>query len=177
MNFNLDEATAVLSRTPSVLKAMLNGLPESWLNGNEGPETWNPYDVIGHLVHCERADWIMRAKVILEHGEARPFDPLDRFAQFEESKGKTPGELLDEFAALRERNLVTLREMKIGAAELEKTGQHPALGRVKLKELLSTWVAHDLDHIGQIARTMAKQYAIEVGPWQAYVSIIHDRKK
>lgn len=177
MNFNLDEATAVLSRTPSVLKAMLNGLPESWLNGNEGPETWNPYDVIGHLVHCERADWIMRAKVILEHGEARPFDPLDRFAQFEESKGKTSGELLDEFAALRERNLVTLREMKIGAAELEKTGQHPALGRVKLKELLSTWVAHDLDHIGQIARTMAKQYAIEVGPWQAYVSIIHDRKK
>ncbi|MCG3160092.1 MAG: hypothetical protein JMDDDDMK_01125 [Acidobacteria bacterium] len=177
MNFNLDEATAVLSRTPSVLKAMLNGLPESWLNGNEGPETWNPYDVIGHLVHCEQADWIMRARVILEHGEARPFDPLDRFAQFEESKGKTSGELLDEFAALRERNLVTLREMKIGAAELEKTGQHPALGRVKLKELLSTWVAHDLDHIGQIARTMAKQYAIEVGPWQAYVSIIHDRKK
>lgn len=177
MNFNLDEATAVLSRTPSVLKAMLNGLPESWLNGNEGPETWNPYDVIGHLVHCERADWIMRARVILEHGEARPFDPLDRFAQFEESKGKTSGELLDEFAALRERNLTTLREMKIGAAELEKTGQHPALGRVKLKELLSTWVAHDLDHIGQIARTMAKQYAIEVGPWQAYVSIIHDRKK
>lgn len=177
MNFNLDEATAVLSRTPSVLKAMLNGLPESWLNGNEGSETWNPYDVIGHLVHCERADWIMRARVILEHGEARPFDPLDRFAQFEESKGKTSGELLDEFAALRERNLTTLREMKIGAAELEKTGQHPALGRVKLKELLSTWVAHDLDHIGQIARTMAKQYAIEVGPWQAYVSIIHDRKK
>jgi hypothetical protein len=176
MEFNLNEAMAVLSRTPEALKAMLNGLPRNWVENNEGDQTWSAYDVIGHLIHGEQADWITRAKIILEHSEARPFDPFDRFAQFEESKGKTLGELLDEFAALRERNLATLREMKIGAAELDKTGQHPALGRVKLKELLATWVTHDLDHIAQIARTMAKQYSIEVGPWQAYISVLHDRK-
>jgi hypothetical protein len=177
MKFDLDEATAVLSCTPETLKAMLKGLPQNWTGNNEGAETWSPYDVVGHLIHGERADWITRARIILEHGEARPFDPFDRFAQFEESKGKTLGELLDEFAALRERNLATLGEMKIGADNLEKTGQHPALGRVMLKELLATWVTHDLDHIAQIARTMAKQYTTEVGPWQAYISILHDRKK
>ncbi|MGH9767298.1 MAG: DinB family protein [Blastocatellia bacterium] len=176
MKFDLDEATAVLSRTPEALNAMLNGLPRNWAENNEGPETWSPFDVVGHLIHGERTDWIPRAKIILEQGEARPFDPFDRFAQFEESKGKALGELLDEFAELRERNLVTLREMNISAAELDKTGQHPALGRVTLKELLSTWVTHDLDHIAQIARTMAKQYAAEVGPWQAYITILHDRK-
>jgi DinB family protein len=177
MKFELDEAIATLSRTPAALKAMLNGLSRNWVENNEGPETWSPYDVIGHLVHGERADWIPRAKIILEHGEARPFDPFDRFAQFEESKGKTLAELLEEFASLRERNLAALRDLKIGAGDLEKTGQHPALGRVTLKELLATWVTHDLDHIAQIARTMAKQYATEVGPWQAYISIIHDRRK
>jgi uncharacterized damage-inducible protein DinB len=176
MKFELDEAMAALSRTPAALKMMLNDLPRNWVENNEGPETWSPYDVIGHLVHCERTDWIPRAKIILEHGEARPFDPLDRFAQFEESKGKTLGELLEEFASLRERSLATLREMKLGAGDFEKTGQHPALGKVTLKELLATWVTHDLDHIAQISRTMAKQYATEVGPWQAYVSILHDRK-
>jgi hypothetical protein len=177
MKFDLDEATAVLSRTPEALKAMLSGLPRNWAENNEGPETWSPYDVVGHLIHGERVDWITRAKIILEHSEDRPFDPFDRFAQFEESKGKTLEELLDEFAALRERNLATLGELKITAADFEKTGQHPALGRVTLKELLATWVTHDLDHIAQIARTMAKQYTTEVGPWQAYISILHDRKK
>jgi hypothetical protein len=177
MKFDLNEASAVLSRTPEALRAMLSGLPRNWVENNEGPETWSPYDVVGHLIHGERVDWITRAKIILEHGEARPFDPFDRFAQFEESKGKTLEELLDEFAALRKRNLATLGEMKIGADNLEKTGQHPALVRVTLKELLATWVTHDLDHIAQIARTMAKQYTTEVGPWQAYISILHDRKK
>jgi hypothetical protein len=177
MEFDLEEAMAALSRTPAALKAMLSGLPRNWTENNEGPETWSPYDVIGHLIYGERVDWIPRAKIILEHGEARPFDPFDRFAQFEESKGKTLGELLEEFAALREQNLATLREMKIGAGDFEKTGRHPALGKVTLKELLATWVTHDLDHIAQIARTMAKQYATEVGPWQAYISILHDRKK
>jgi hypothetical protein len=176
MKFELDEAMATLSRTPAALKAMLSGLPRNWVENNEGPETWSPHDVIGHLVHGEQTDWLQRAKIILEHGEARPFDPFDRFAQFEESKGKTLEELLEEFAALRERNLALLREMKLGASDLEKRGQHPALGTVTLKELLATWVAHDLDHIAQIARTMAKQYAIEVGPWQVYISILHDRK-
>jgi hypothetical protein len=177
MKFDLDEAMAALSRTPATLKAMLSGLPRNWTENNEGPETWSAYDVIGHLIHGERVDWIARAKIILEHGEAHPFAPFDRFAQFEESEGKTLGELLEEFAALRERNLETLREMKISAGDFEKTGQHPALGRVTLKELLATWVTHDLDHIAQIARTMAKQYMTEVGPWQAYISILHDRKK
>lgn len=177
MKFDLDEAMAALSRTPEALKTMLSGLPRNWVENNEGPETWSPYDVLGHLIHGERVDWLPRAKIILEHGEARPFDPFDRFAQFEESKGKTLEDMLDEFAALRERNLATLGEMKIGAGDFEKTGQHPALGRVTLKELLATWVTHDLDHIAQIARTMAKQYATEVGPWQAYISILHDRMK
>jgi len=177
MEFDLDEAMAALSRTPAALNAMLNGLPRNWVENNEGPETWSPYDVVGHLIHGERTDWIQRAKIILEHGEARPFDKFDRFAQFEESKGKTLEALLDEFAALRERSLTTLREMKISADDLRKTGQHPALGRVMLKELLATWVTHDLDHIAQVARTMAKQYAAEVGPWQAYISILHDRTR
>jgi hypothetical protein len=177
MEFDLEDAMATLTRTPATMKAMLSGLPRNWTENNEGPETWSPYDVIGHLIHGERVDWISRAKIILKHGEARPFDPFDRSAQFEESKGKTLEDLLDEFAALRERNLATLREMKIGAGDFEKTGQHPALGRVTLKELLATWVTHDLDHIAQVARTMAKQYASEVGPWQAYISILHDRKK
>jgi DinB superfamily len=177
MEFDLDKAIAVLARTPATLRTLLKDLPRDWVDTNEGADTWSPYDVIGHLIHGERADWIARAKIILEHGESRPFDPFDRFAQFEESNGKTLEDLLDEFAALRERNLAALREIKIGAGDFEKTGQHPALGRVTLKELLATWVTHDLDHIAQVARTMAKQYASEVGPWQAYISILHDRKK
>jgi len=177
MEFDLEDAMATLTRTPATMKAMLSGLPRNWTENNEGTETWSPYDVIGHLIHGERVDWMSRAKIILEYGEARPFAPFDRFAQFEESKGKTLEDLLDQFAALRERNLATLREMKIGAGDFEKTGQHPALGRVTLKELLATWVTHDLDHIAQVARTMAKQYADEVGPWQAYISILHDRKR
>jgi hypothetical protein len=177
MEFDLDEAVALLSRTPVVLKALLTGLPPGWARNNEGPETWSPYDVVGHLIHGERADWIPRARIILEDGEARPFDPFDRFAQFTESQAETLEELLAEFAALRERSLDALRGLKIGASELEKTGQHPALGRVRLKELLATWVTHDLDHIGQIARTMAKQYTREVGPWKAYISILGDRQR
>jgi uncharacterized damage-inducible protein DinB len=177
MEFDLDKAMAVLARTPATLRTLLKDLPRDWVETNEGANTWSPYDVIGHLIHGERADWIARAKIILEHGESRPFDPFDRFAQFEESEGKTIAELLEEFAALRERNLATLREMKVSAGDFEKTGQHPALGRVTLKELLATWVTHDLDHIAQIARTMAKQYTAEVGPWEAYITVLHDRKK
>jgi hypothetical protein len=177
MEFDLNKAIVVLARTPATLRTLLKDLPRDWVETNEGADTWSPYDVIGHLIHGERTDWITRAKIILEHGESRPFDPFDRFAQFEESNGKTLEYLLDEFAALRERNLAALREMKIGEGDFEKTGQHPALGRVTLKELLATWVTHDLDHIAQVARTMAKQYASEVGPWQAYISILHDRMK
>jgi hypothetical protein len=175
MQFVLEEALAVLSKTPSTLRSLLHGLPAEWIEHNEGAETWSPYVVIGHLVHGERADWIPRARIIREHGESRPFDPFDRFAQFQESEGKSIDELLSEFETLRALNLETLREWKLSSSELESKGQHPSLGSVTLSELLATWVAHDLDHIAQIARTMAKQYSSAVGPWKAYLSILSDR--
>ncbi len=177
MEFDLDKAIAVLSRTPATLATLLRDLPRDWIANNEGSDTWSPFDVIGHLIHGERADWIPRARIILQHGESRPFDPFDRFAQFEESRGKTLEELLETFADLREQSLQSLRDMNLGAAELALTGAHPALGRVTLKELLATWVTHDLDHIAQVARVMAKQYTSEVGPWTEYISILHDRKR
>jgi hypothetical protein len=176
MDFNLERTIDVLSRTPSTLKAMLSGLPNEWLRSNEGGETWSPYDVIGHLAFGEQTDWIERARIILHDGESRPFTPFDRFAQLELSKGKTIEALLDEFAELRRQNLQTLSEMNLQPEDLEKTGLHPALGRVMLKQLLATWMTHDLDHIAQIARIMAKQYATAVGPWTAYISVLHDRR-
>jgi hypothetical protein len=177
MNFDLDEAIAVLSRTPATLRALLGGLPGEWTRSNEGAETWSPFDVVGHLIHGERTDWIPRVKIILDRGEARPFDPFDRFAQFEQSTGGPLEELLNEFADLREQNIATLCALDLDKNQLGKTGLHPALGRVSLKELLATWVTHDLDHLGQVARTMAKQYAAEVGPWKAYISILAERCK
>lgn len=175
MEFDLDHAIALLARTPETLTALLKELQPEWTQGKEGPESWSPYDVVGHLIHGERTDWIPRLRMILEHGESRPFDTFDRMAQFAESRGKALEELLAEFKALRELNLETLADLRIGATELEKTGRHPALGRVTLKQLLATWVAHDLDHLAQVARTMAKQYTSEVGPWAAYLSILRDR--
>jgi hypothetical protein len=168
----LDEAVAVLARTPGTLRSMLEGLPPRWTESNEGGETWSPFNVVGHLIHGERADWIPRARIIIEAGEARPFTPFDRFAQFRESEGKSLAELLDEFEALRRESLAALAGFELGEADLAKTGTHPDLGRVTLGELLATWVAHDLDHVVQIARTMAKQYASEVGPWRAYLSVV-----
>ena len=176
MEFVLEDAIAVLSRTPSTLSSILQDLPPGWIENNEGAETWSPYVVVGHLVHGERADWIPRARIIREYGESRPFDPFDRSAQFRESEGKSLDELLVEFETLRSLNLKTLREWNLKSSELESKGQHPSLGTVTLKELLATWVAHDLDHVGQIARTMAKQYSSAVGPWKAYLSILTDRQ-
>jgi uncharacterized damage-inducible protein DinB len=172
MNFDLDDGMAVLERTPSVLRALLEGLPRGWVEGNEGPETWSAFDIVGHLIHGERTDWISRSRRLLEHGTEKPFEPFDRFAQFEASKGKSIGELLEEFADLRERNLETLREMSLGAEDFDKNGMHPELGTVTLRELLATWVTHDLGHLAQISRAMAKQYGDEVGPWAAYLSIL-----
>lgn len=172
MNFDHNQATEILSRTPTVLRAMLSGLSSDWTKHNEGENTWSPFDVIGHLIHGEEADWIPRAQIILEFGEARAFEPFDRHAQFEASKGKTLEELLDTFAALRRANLDTLHQLQLTAEDWQKPGMHPALGRVTLGELLATWVAHDLDHIVQIARTMARQYSDAVGPWQAYLSVL-----
>lgn len=175
MEFDLNDAQTVLARTPAVLQAWLSDLPPAWAENNEGPETWSPYDVVGHLIHGERADWIPRAQIILQHGEAQPFTPFDRYAQFTDNQGKPFAALLEQFAMLRAENLRTLRALNITASDLGKTGIHPAFGRVTLEELLATWVAHDLGHLAQIARTMARQYTRAVGPWQAYLGILHDR--
>lgn len=172
MQTDIEKSIAVLERTPEVLRTMLAGLPEEWVERNEGGETWSPYTVIGHLVHGERADWIPRARIILDEGESRPFDPVDRFAQFRESEGKSLEDLLDELATLRAENVRTLREIVSEPADLERKGMHPDLGQVTLGELIATWVAHDLDHIVQVARTMAYQYRDAVGPWRAYLSVV-----
>src|SRR5258706_15090548 len=173
MRFELDEAIAVLARTPEVMRASLGALPAPWLTGNEGAETWSPYDVIGHLIHGELTDWMVQARHILA-GETRPFDPFDRTAQFKHSQGKSLTELLATFAQLRRDNLDALVALNLTGADLNRRGLHPELGEVTLEQLLATWVVHDLDHVGQISRTMAKVYADAVGPWQEYLSILHD---
>jgi hypothetical protein len=172
VNFQLDEAIAVLERTPATLRALLNGLPESWTVPNEGPDTFSAFDNVGHLIHGERTDWIPRARIILAQGEHRRFEPYDRFAQVRESAGKNLAQLLDEFAQLRAQNLAALRGWNLSEQELALQGEHPELGPVTLRQLLATWVAHDLGHLAQTARVMAKQYGSDVGPWRAYLPIL-----
>jgi hypothetical protein len=172
VEFDLEMGIAVLERTPAALRAMLLGLPEAWVMNNEGGDSWSPYDVVGHLVSLERSDWIARARIILEHGPARPFDPVDRFAMFTESKGKSLEQLLDELETLRAQNIATLRAMSLTAEDLARAGRHPALGDVNLGQLLATWVAHDLNHIHQIAQTMARQYRDAVGVWREYLLVL-----
>lgn len=167
-----EESLSLLTRTPATLDALLGGLPEAWATATEGPGTWSPYDVIGHLVHCEKADWRVRLDIILEHGPSRPFDPLDREAQFGESKGKSLTTLLDEFGALRRDNVTYLRSLHIEPAQLELQGTHPALGPVTIRQLLAAWTVHDLTHIVQISRVMARRYKEEVGPWAEYLSVL-----
>ena len=175
--FDLYGAVAVLERTPATLTRLLDGLPDIWIRATEGDGTWSPFDVIGHLIHGEQVDWIPRARHILA-GKTDPFEPFDRTAQFRESeKKKTLKELLTTFADLRRENLAALEEMNLRPPDLQKAGLHPELGPVTLGQLLATWVAHDLDHIAQIARTMAKVYKDATGPWKAYLSILHDREK
>ena len=168
----LDEATAILARTPATLDALLRGLPDGWIHAHEGGETWSPFDVIGHLIHGEQTDWVPRARIILEHGEARAFDKFDRFAQFELAKGRTLDSLLDEFATLRRASLRDLAALDLTDADLERRGTHPVFGCVTLGQLLATWVAHDLDHVIQVARVMGRQYSDAVGPWRAYLRVI-----
>ncbi len=175
MEFSLPHAVTLLRRTPAVLHTLLQDLPEPWINNNEGNNTWSPFDVVGHLIHGERTDWIPRARIILEQGEARPFDPFDRLAQFSASKGKTLAELLDTFTLLRQQNLATLQQWQLTEQHLDRRGTHPAFGAVTLRQLLATWVVHDLDHLGQIARVLARQYAHAVGPWIEYLSILQER--
>ena len=170
--FVMEEAVAILARTPTTLNALLRGLPDGWIAAHEGGETWSPFDVIGHLIHGERTDWVPRARIILQHGDTRPFDTFDRLAQFAVSEGRTLASLLDEFAALRETSLRELAAFGLTTADLDRRGRHPQLGVVTLRQLLATWVAHDLDHLVQISRVLARQYSDEVGPWRAYLRII-----
>jgi hypothetical protein len=173
MIYSVERSIEVLERTPEALKALLSGLHEDWTQNNEGPDTFSPFDVVGHLIHGEKTDWRPRINRILEHGQEKAFDPYDRFAQYTESKGKTLAQLLDEFDALRSQNMEWFRSLSLNETEFEKKGMHPVLGNVTLRNLLATWVIHDLTHIAQIARVMAKQYKDEMGPWQQFFRIIH----
>jgi hypothetical protein len=172
MDFKLDDALGILERTPEVLRALLGSLPPEWAMATEGGESWSAFDVMGHFIHGEKTDWIPRARIILAHGDTRAFEPFDRFAQFAVSEGKTLVNLLDEFAVLRAENVAALRTMNLQAADFARQGRHPELGAVTLGELIATWVVHDLDHLNQIVRTLAQQYAGQVGPWRAYLGVL-----
>jgi len=171
-SFSLEEAIPLLERTPRVIDAMLHGLPDVWLRCNEGVDTFSPFDVVGHLIHGEKTDWMPRARMILATGEERAFEPFDRFAQTDASRGKTLDQLLEEFAALRAANVASLGGLALTTPDLDRRGKHPKLGTVTLRQLLAAWVAHDLDHVIQIARVMGRQYTDEVGPWTAHLRII-----
>jgi hypothetical protein len=173
-SFDLDGAMAILKRTPSVLRASLAGLGDEWVFGSRGEGTFSPFDVVGHLIHGEKSDWMTRARTILDHGENRAFEPFDRFAMHEESRGKTLAVLLDTFETLRTENLIRLAEMRLTEDHLDKRGRHPALGVVTLRQLIATWAAHDLNHIMQIARTMAWRYRDQVGPWREYLGVLRE---
>jgi len=170
--FNLADAIAILARTPASLDALLRGLPDVWVRSNEGKDTWSPFDIVGHLIVGERTDWIPRARIILENGEARTFDPFDRFAQAKEGQGKSMEQLLDEFARLRSENLAALQAMNLEPEDLSRRGKHPALGVVTLSELLATCAAHDLTHLHQLSRVMAHQYRAAVGPWSKFLGVM-----
>lgn len=172
MEFQLEQATEILRRTPATLNSLLRRLPPEWSLANEGPDTWSPFDIVGHLIHGEETDWLPRARLILEHGESRPFEPFDRHAMLEKSKGKSLDDLLDRFEQLRVESLRELAALNLRPEMSEKRGRHPELGAVTLGQLLSTWVVHDLSHIGQITRVLAKQYREEVGAWQAYLPVL-----
>jgi len=170
--FSLDEAAVLLHQTPKTLEAMLLNLPEGWSESNEGGETWSPIEVLGHLIHGERSDWMPRVRVILESGDSKPFEPFDRFVQVGKDDASALPRLLKEFSTLRARSLSDLRVLGLRPADLDRVGRHPKFGPVTLRQLLATWVAHDYDHVIQIARVLANQYADEVGPWRAYMRVL-----
>ncbi len=169
--FTLELGLEILEGTPTVLRVWLGGLAPHWSQATEGPDTWSPYDVVGHLIHGERTDWMARVMVIMDGGGT--FKKFDRFAQFEESRGKPLADLLDEFASARRDSLTRLRALNLTEADFDRTGTHPVFGTVTLRQLLSTWVAHDLDHIMQISRVMGKQLKDDIGPWAEYLRIAH----
>jgi hypothetical protein len=173
VSFDLSETLDILERTPAVVDNLLRGTSASWHLSNEGPDTWNAFEVVGHLLYSEETDWVPRARLILEHGEDRPFEPFDRFAQLTRFAGESLGSLLDGFARLRRANLETVRSWRLTEAQLALPGRHPELGAVTLRQLLAAWAVHDLNHIAQIARVMAKRYTQEVGVWRAYLSVLN----
>lgn len=172
MNFTLKKSLEILKCTPEVLNAMLNNASYDWTSKNEGGETWSVFDIVGHLIHGEKTDWMIRVEIILSEKADKTFKPFNRFAQFEESKGKSLPELLDEFKILRKNNIANLLSKGLTEKNLNDKGFHPALGEVTLSQLLSTWVVHDLNHTAQICRVMAKQYKEDVGPWIEYLGIL-----
>ncbi len=172
MTFSLKKSLEILERTPVVLSAMLNGIDQDWTSNNEGENSWSPFDIVGHLIHGEKTDWVPRIKIVLSNEENKTFEPFDRFAQMISSKGKSMNMLLDEFTVLRKENIRFLKSKSYDEQILDRTGIHPHLGTVTLRQLLSAWVVHDLSHIAQIGRVMAKQYKTEVGPWSEYLSIL-----
>lgn len=172
MEHNLEHTVSLLARTPAALDALLRDLPETWTLRNEGENTWSAFDVVGHLIHADRTDWMPRARMILQFGETRAFEPFDRWGQARESEGKSLAHLLDEFARLRRESLAELRALNLRPEDLARRGRHPALGVVTLSELLATWAAHDLTHLHQISRVMAHQYRDAVGPWSAYLGVM-----
>ena len=177
MRFHPAPATDILRRTPATLRALLDGIAEPWARGNEGPDTFSPFDVVGHLIDGEETDWIARARIILGRGPDPTFDPYDRFRHYARNQGRTLDSLLDEFARLRAANLELLTSWNLGDAELDLRGNHPSLGPVTLRHLLATWVVHDLGHLAQVARVMAKQYRDGVGPWVQYLPVLTDHEK
>jgi hypothetical protein len=172
VEFQFDDALPVLRRTPAVLRALLLDLPGSWIGATEGPGTWSPFDVVGHLIHGDRTDWIPRVEHMLRHGDAVPFPPFDREAMFAASRGLSLTELLDTLGRLRAENLGRLAALNLTDADMARRGRHPELGEVTLGQHLATWVAHDLSHVGQVVRVMARQYSTAVGPWRAYLPIL-----
>ena len=172
MEHNLQHTMAVLSRTPAALDALLRDLPDAWTLRHEGENTWTVFDVVGHLIHGERTDWMPRARIVLQFGETQTFEPFDRWGHVRESQGKSLGQLLDQFAHLRSENLGELRALNLRPEDLARRGRHPALGVVTLSELLATWAAHDLTHLHQISRVMARQYREAVGPWSQYLGVL-----
>lgn len=172
MTFETQKSIEVLHNTPSVLEAMLSGLSEAWLKNNEGENTWSPYDIVGHLIHGEKTDWMVRTHIIISDSENKRFEPFDRFAQMQTGQKRTIDDLLKEFRKFREENVMALKALKLQEEDLNKKGIHPELGEVSLRQLLSTWVVHDLGHVAQISRVMAKQYKDEVGPWVAYLGVL-----
>jgi DinB family protein len=172
VEFHLDTALPVLRRTPSVVRTLLADLPRDWIEPTEGPGTWSPFDVVGHLIHGERTDWVPRIEHMLEHGDRVPFPPFDREAMFNASRGRSLVELLETFTELRAQSLTRLDALGLTDADLSRRGQHPEFGVVTMGQHLATWVAHDLGHVSQVVRVMALQYSDEVGPWRAYLSIL-----